>query len=130
MFEGLKNKSKNLKRETYTIYLVYKDSRVSWWKKLFLGIVIGYAFSPIDLIPDFIPILGYLDDLVLVPIGIWVAIKLVPTEIVEECRKLSQEREMEGIPVGKKTAFLIVLIWVVGLVMIFLWIINTIKTVV
>ncbi|MHA1973269.1 MAG: YkvA family protein [Candidatus Hodarchaeales archaeon] len=127
MLEYLKNKTKKLKSDTYTLYFIYKHSRVSWWKKVFLGMVIGYAFSPIDLIPDFIPILGYLDDLILVPIGIWLAIKLIPSEIVEECRSLSREKEITEIPVGKKTSLIIVIIWVVGLILLVFWILNILK---
>ncbi len=127
MIKKLKNKAKDLRKETYTLYLVYKDSRVSWWKRVFLGIVIGYAFCPIDLIPDFIPILGYLDDLILVPLGISVVLKLIPEEIFIESRKKAMEEENKDIPIGKKTAVVIVFIWIIGLGMIFIWIFNLLK---
>ena len=103
MIKKLKIKATNLKRETYTLYLVYQSSQVSWWKRLFLGVVIGYAFCPIDLIPDFIPILGYIDDLILVPIGISLALKLIPKEVIEECRKKADEKK-EHLKLEKKKA--------------------------
>jgi uncharacterized membrane protein YkvA (DUF1232 family) len=127
MITKLKNKARNLKKETYTLYLVYKDSRVSWWKKLFLGIVIGYAFSPIDLVPDFIPIVGYLDDLILVPIGISIALKLIPKEIIEECRKKVMEEKKEELPVGKKTTIVIIFIWIIGLGLMLIWFFDFFK---
>jgi len=127
LIKKLINKAKDLKKETYTLYLVYKDSRVSWWKRVFLGIVIGYAFCPIDLIPDFIPILGYLDDLILVPLGVSVVLKLIPEEIFIESRKKAMEEENKDIPIGKKTAVVIVFIWIIGLGMIFIWIFNLLK---
>ena len=124
MLTRLKNKARNLKKETYTLYLVYKDSRVSWWKRLFLGIVIGYAFSPIDLIPDFIPIIGYLDDLILVPIGISISLKLIPKEIIEDCRKKAMEEKKEELPTGKKTTIIIIFIWIIGLVFMLIWLFD------
>ena len=124
MIKNLKNRARGLKREVYTLYLVYKDSRVPWWKRLILGIVIGYAFCPIDLVPDFIPILGYLDDLILVPIGISLALKLIPKEIYEECRETAMEEEGNDIPIGKKTALVIIFIWIVGLGILFIWFID------
>jgi uncharacterized membrane protein YkvA (DUF1232 family) len=123
----LKTKAKELKRETYTLYLVYKDSRVSWWKRLFLGVVIGYAVSPIDLIPDFIPVIGYLDDLILVPIGISVALKIIPREIIEECRKKAREEKNKEVPVGKKATLVIISIWIIGLIILSIWIIDMLR---
>jgi uncharacterized membrane protein YkvA (DUF1232 family) len=120
----LKTKARDLKVETYALYLVSKDSRVSWWKRLFLGIVIGYAVSPIDLIPDFIPVLGYLDDLILVPIGIFIALKLIPDEVLEDCRKQAKEEERKDMPIGKKTSLLILVIWMLGLITLLIWVIK------
>ena len=127
MLTKLKTKAKDLKMETYTLYLVYKDSRVSWWKRLFLGIVIGYAVSPIDLIPDFIPVIGYLDDLILVPIGISVALKLIPKEVIEDCRRKAREEKKKEMPIGKKTSLLILMIWIVGLGLLLIWAIDGLR---
>ncbi|UCG00328.1 MAG: DUF1232 domain-containing protein [Candidatus Heimdallarchaeota archaeon] len=127
MLSKIKLKASNLKKETYTLYLVYKDSRVSRWKRLFLGVVIGYAFCPIDLVPDFIPILGYIDDLILVPLGISLALKLIPKEIMEECRKKVLEEEFTEVPVGKKTTVVIILIWILGLGIFLTWVLNFVR---
>ena len=116
MLGFLKEKSRKLKKDTYTLYLVYKDSRISLWKRLFLAVVIGYAFCPLDLIPDFIPILGYLDDLILVPLGIYIALKLIPSEIIDEYRKKAQEEDKKNIPITKKTIIIILLIWILGII--------------
>ena len=124
MIKKIKIKAMNLKRETYTLYLVYQDSQISWWKRLFLGVVIGYAFCPIDLTPDFIPILGYLDDLIIVPIGISLALKLIPKEVIEECRKKAAEKEEKELPIGKKTGLIIIFIWIVGLGLLLMWLIE------
>ncbi len=129
MITKLKQKAKDLKKETYTLYLVYKDSRVSWWKRLFLGIVIGYAFCPIDLVPDFIPVLGYLDDLILVPIGIAIALKLIPKEVVEECREKAMEEKHKEVPIGRKTTLVIIFIWIVGLGIFLIWCIDLMRIV-
>src|SRR5512136_3139506 len=83
----IKDKAASLKKEAYALYFAARDPRLPWYVKAFLGLVLAYAFSPIDLIPDFIPLLGYLDDLVLVPLGIALAIKLVPAEVMAECRQ-------------------------------------------
>jgi uncharacterized membrane protein YkvA (DUF1232 family) len=89
MFSKWKEKAKKLKQEIYTLYLAYKDPRVPWYGKIFIIITVGYAISPIDLIPDFIPIIGYLDDLILLPLGILLSIKMIPKEVMEECRRES-----------------------------------------
>ena len=89
MFSKWKEKAKKLKQEIYTLYLAYKDPRVPWYGKIFIIITVGYAISSIDLIPDFIPIIGYLDDLILLPLGILLSIKMIPKEVMEECRRES-----------------------------------------
>jgi uncharacterized membrane protein YkvA (DUF1232 family) len=82
----LKARAETLKRETYALYLACRDPRVSWPAKLVVALVVAYALSPIDLIPDFIPVLGYLDDLLLIPIGITIALRLIPESILNEHR--------------------------------------------
>ena len=118
MFSRWKEKAKKLKQEIYALYLAYKDPRVSWYAKIFIVILVGYAISPIDLIPDFIPIIGYLDDLILLPLGIILVIKMIPKEVMEECR----EESTKGIK-DKKIAviglIIIISIWVVLLYLIF-----------
>nr|WP_212773116.1 YkvA family protein [Polycladomyces abyssicola] len=79
--------TKKLKREVFTLYYAYQDPRTPIWTKIVITIVVAYAFSPVDLIPDFIPILGYLDDLILLPIGIAFAIKIIPIPVLEDSRK-------------------------------------------
>ncbi len=84
---GWKQRAKQLKNEVRALCIAYSDPRVPWYAKVFMAVVIGYAISPIDLIPDFIPVLGYLDDLIIVPAGIYLAIKMIPRGIMEECRE-------------------------------------------
>ena len=122
--EKLKKRALNLKKETYVLYNVYNDARVAWGRRLFLALVIGYAFCPIDLIPDFIPILGYLDDIILVSVGISIALKLIPTEIMDEHRKKVSEGTEKDIPVGKKTATFIVFLWIISLFAMISWLIT------
>ncbi len=108
---NLKECARRLRAETYALYLVARDPRTPWYAKLLAAAVVGYAFSPIDLIPDFIPVLGYLDDLILVPAGIWLAVRLVPAEIMEESRTRAATIMEIGRPVGRTAAVVIVLIW-------------------
>ena len=109
--EGWKQRAKRLKVEVYAIYLAYRDPRVPLHARIFAACVVGYAFSPIDLIPDFIPILGYLDDLVLIPLGIWFALKMIPTEVMAECRARAQEVMKQGKPINRAAAAVIIGIW-------------------
>jgi uncharacterized membrane protein YkvA (DUF1232 family) len=85
--EGWKLWARRLKRDVYTLYLACKDPRVPWLARLFIACVVGYALSPVDLIPDFIPVLGYLDDLLLLPLGVALALKMIPPAILAECRE-------------------------------------------
>ena len=84
-----------LKRETYALYLAVRDPRTPWYAKAVAAAVVAYALSPLDLIPDFIPVIGYLDDLIVVPLGIALALKLIPEPVMRECR---QRAEAGGVP--------------------------------
>jgi uncharacterized membrane protein YkvA (DUF1232 family) len=116
-----KQRAQELKLEVYAIYLAYKDPRVPLYARIFAACVVGYAFSPIDLIPDPIPILGYLDDLVLVPLGIALAIKMIPPNVLSECRKQAKDVMKHGKPVNRIAAAIIITIWLLlaGLAVIF-----------
>jgi uncharacterized membrane protein YkvA (DUF1232 family) len=106
-----KRRVNSLKKETYALYLAARDPRTPWYAKLLAACVVGYAFSPIDLIPDFIPVLGYLDDLVLVPLGIVLALKMIPAEVMAECRDKSGQVLKQGKPVNRVAAAIIIFIW-------------------
>lgn len=106
-----KQRAQQLKAETYALYLAYRDPRTPWYARVFAAIVVAYAFSPIDLIPDFIPVLGYLDDLLLVPLGILLAIKIIPPEIMQDSRAKAQEALAQNKSIGRAAAIAIVAIW-------------------
>ena len=125
--QRLSSKGHKLKQNSYTLYLVYTDNRLVWWKKYFLALVIGYLFSPIDLIPDFIPIIGYLDDLLIVPAGIYIALKIIPADIYEEAKKRSELEENKNIPIGYKTSIVIICIWLIGIFAILFWLLNVLN---
>jgi uncharacterized membrane protein YkvA (DUF1232 family) len=82
-----KQRAKLLNKDIKALYMAYLNPRVPWYAKVFMVAVIGYAISPVDLIPDFIPVLGYFDDLIIVPVGIYLAIKMIPREVIRECRE-------------------------------------------
>jgi len=111
MLENWKSQARKLKRETYALYLAYRDPRTPWVARLFSALVVAYAFSPIDLIPDPIPVLGYLDDLILIPLGIYLAVKMIPPDVLEECREQSESVMAQGKPVNRAAAVVIVAIW-------------------
>jgi len=99
-----------LKREVLAIYLSYGDPRVTWYAKALIFIVAAYALSPIDLIPDFIPIIGYLDDMILLPLGIMLAIRMIPEDVLTESRKRAEL--MADKPVSCGAAIIVILIWI------------------
>jgi uncharacterized membrane protein YkvA (DUF1232 family) len=101
-----------LKSETYALYLAYRDPRVPLHAKLFAALVVGYAFCPIDLIPDSIPVLGYLDDLLLVPLGVALAVRMIPEDVLSESRQKAREMVEKGErPVSRAAAAVIVVLW-------------------
>lgn len=91
-----RQRARQLKLETYAVTLAYRDPRTPWYARVLAACVVAYAFSPIDLIPDFIPILGYLDDLVLVPLGIALAVRMIPPHVLADCRLQAQAIMREG----------------------------------
>ncbi len=105
-----KQRARQLKTQTYALYLAYRDPRTPWVARIFAAMVVAYAFSPIDLIPDFIPVLGYLDDLILVPLGIMLALRLIPPAVMEDCRVQAQAAQDK--PVSRAAAIVIVAVWV------------------
>lgn len=113
--------AKRLKRELYALYLAYRDPRTPIYARIVAICVVGYAFSPIDLIPDFIPILGYLDDLLLLPLGIALAIRLIPPAVMAESRVKAQELLNQRKPANWVAAGVIVLIWLALAVTAILW---------
>lgn len=112
-----------LKENTYALYLVSRDPRVSPIAKIVIGTVVAYALSPIDLIPDFIPIIGYLDDLLILPLGVWIAIRLIPQDVWRECQESARQRISE-LPENRWAAVVIVTIWILALFGLTLWIVS------
>jgi uncharacterized membrane protein YkvA (DUF1232 family) len=108
----LKQRARHLKAETFALYLAARDPRTPWYTKLLVAGIVAYAVSPIDLIPDFVPVLGYLDDLILIPVGIALAIRLVPDSVLADCRKQAQEIFKKGKPVSRIAGVVIVIIWI------------------
>jgi uncharacterized membrane protein YkvA (DUF1232 family) len=89
--EKLKDQASQLKRELHALWLAYGDARTPWPARILIVCVIAYAVSPIDLIPDPVPVIGYLDDLILLPLGIALAIRMIPDDVMTDCRKLARE---------------------------------------
>lgn len=112
LVERWKQRTSSLKVELHAIYLAYKHPGVPWHARFFAALVIAYALSPIDLIPDPIPVLGYLDDLLLVPLGIALALKMIPKEVMTECRRTAQDEDGQWRPVSWAGAAMIVALWV------------------
>ncbi len=116
--QTLKARASELKRETYVLYLAVRDPRTPWYARAIAAAVVAYALSPIDLIPDFIPVIGYLDDLIVVPLGIALALKLVPANVMADCR--SQALAAERLPMSRTGAAVIIALWLAAAVLAFL----------
>ena len=118
----LKQRARHLKAETFALYLAARDPRTPWYAKLFVAGIVAYAVSPIDLIPDFVPVLGYLDDLILIPVGIALAIRLVPDSVLADCRAQAQEIFKDGKPVSRIAGVMIVVIWIALAALCIVWV--------
>jgi uncharacterized membrane protein YkvA (DUF1232 family) len=111
ILDAAKRRARKIKRDVVALWIAARDPRVPWYAKAAAGAVAAYALSPIDLIPDFIPIIGYLDDLLIVPVGIMLAVKLVPSDLMQEFREEAMRREK---PVSKAGLAFIITLWVLA----------------
>ena len=118
MLDALRDWARRLKREVVALWFAARDRRTPWRARLVAGFAAAYALSPIDLIPDFIPVLGYLDDVILLPGLIWLAIRLVPAALMAEFRLKADQSER---PVSHWARWVIVLIWLIGLMLVLYW---------
>jgi uncharacterized membrane protein YkvA (DUF1232 family) len=113
--------ARTIKRDTFALYLAVRDRRTPWYAKVFAACVVAYAFSPIDLIPDFIPVLGYLDDVIIVPLGIVLALRMIPADVMAECRALAEANRPSSKPRNYVGAAAIVVIWVLAAALAIQW---------
>jgi len=109
--EAWKRRARQLTAQTYALYLAYRHPRTPWYAKVFAALVVGYVFSPIDPIPDFIPGVGLLDEMVVVPLGILIAMKMIPAEVFAECQEKAREVEEGRKPVSRVAAVVVVAVW-------------------
>jgi uncharacterized membrane protein YkvA (DUF1232 family) len=112
MFSQIKERARRLKRDGHAVYLAARHPQVPWYAKLLALCVAAYALSPIDLIPDFIPVIGYLDDLVIVPLGLSLAIALIPAEVMAECR--AKAGEAAARPASRGGTITIIVLWMLS----------------
>jgi uncharacterized membrane protein YkvA (DUF1232 family) len=108
----IKDWAQRMKRETWVLYFACRHPQTPWYARLLAVLVVGYALSPIDLIPDFIPIVGYLDDLILVPLGLSLAMRMIPAEVINQCRQQAELETPFHSLAGRVAAGVIILIWV------------------
>jgi uncharacterized membrane protein YkvA (DUF1232 family) len=104
--------ARRLSAQTYALYLAYRHPKTPWYAKALTALIVGYVFSPIDPIPDFIPVVGLLDEMVVVPIGVLLAAKMIPPDVLEECREKAREVAEGEKPVSRVAAVVIVAVWV------------------
>lgn len=115
--------ARTLKRDVMTLWFCTRHPDTPWWLRVLVLSIVAYALSPIDLIPDFIPLLGYLDDLILLPLGIWLAVRLMPPDVLAACRAqaLAWEKQHDRRPTSLAGATTVLLIWLVGAAAIVYW---------
>jgi uncharacterized membrane protein YkvA (DUF1232 family) len=101
-----------LRQEALTLYLAGRHPRTPWYAKALALVVVGYALSPIDLIPDFIPVLGTLDDLLLIPLGMILVLKLIPADVLADCRERAEAFPAQAGKAGKVAAVIVVALWI------------------
>ncbi|MEG1834799.1 MAG: YkvA family protein [Oscillospiraceae bacterium] len=109
----LKERAKNLKKDIPAVFLALKHKKTPWYAKIIAALTVGYALSPIDFIPDFIPVLGYLDDIIILPLLVLLVIKLIPDDVFAQCRKDAENLWEDGKPKKWYYAIPIVLFWII-----------------
>ncbi|TFG81490.1 MAG: DUF1232 domain-containing protein, partial [Spirochaetales bacterium] len=120
-----KDKAERVKREAITLYFALSDPRTPWYAKVIVALTVGYALSPIDIIPDFIPVLGYVDDLLIVPAGISLALRLTPPEVLAASReKAESEGAAKAMGAGRIAAFFVAAFWLALIILIVLAVIR------
>jgi uncharacterized membrane protein YkvA (DUF1232 family) len=117
----LKEKVYQYKQETYALYYAYRDERTPWYAKVFSAYVVIRTLSPVDLIPDFIPGLGYLDDLILTPLGIYLALKMIPADVIRDSRIKAEQKMRIASPHARLYAILVILFWILITVLMGKW---------
>ena len=115
----LRDWARALKREGYVLYYAVRDPRTPWYVKLIAGMIVAYALSPIDLIPDFLPLIGYLDELILLPAAVWLALRLVPRDALADARRRAAQAAER--PVSRAAAAVIVMLWIAGAALCAAW---------
>jgi len=127
MMTRWKERARVLRKEAYALYIASRDPRIPWYVQFFIGLVIAHTFSPIDLIPDFIPVLGHLDDLLITPLGIFLALKMIPPEVMKEARAQAVRMLQEGKrPMSRTGLVWVIALWVVFIAVILYFIFRTI----
>ena len=119
--QKIKNWARKLKNDIITIYFAVKHPQTPLYAKLFAAIIVGYALSPVDLIPDFIPVLGYVDELILLPLGIALALRLIPQAVLAVCREKAQQQPPAVKPKLWVAAYVIILLWLFILYTLYNW---------
>lgn len=114
VLDRLKTRARGLKKEVFAVYLAAMDPRTPWYAKGLVLLIVAYVLSPIDLIPDFIPVLGYLDDLIIVPGGLWLAIRMIPPEVLAQAHNTAATGGVDR-NVARFGVVIIVLLWLVVL---------------
>lgn len=122
VIEKLEEATRRMKAETVVLYLAARHPKTPWYAKMMAAVVMAYALSPIDLIPDFVPVLGYLDDLILVPAGIALVIRWIPEPVLEECRSKATEWSRDGHHVSWVAGGVIVAIWLMAAAVCIRWV--------
>lgn len=126
MLQRWKSWARHLKKETHALYHAYRDPRVPWYAKLLAIFVVAHTLSPIDLIPDFIPVLGYLDDLIITPLGLALLLKMIPEEVMVEARRKAQI-SMDAKDPSRLGLIIVLAVWVLAVLLVVLWIVKIIQ---
>ena len=110
--QQLKSRAQTLRRETYALSIALRDPRTPWYAKALIAFVLAYALSPIDLIPDFIPVIGFIDDLIIVPAGIRLALKMIPSNVLANARQTATQNQIQVSALGLIGMITILLLWI------------------
>jgi len=127
LWEKIKQSSQVLKNQVYALYFASRDKRTPWYAKALAILVVAYTVSPIDLVPDFIPVVGYLDDLILIPAGVALTLKLIPPEVMAEAVERAQKAEAVGGTSKWIGILIIVMVWIIGLGILALIVVELVK---